>query len=501
MGMEKSVSVKKLFVVAITLKITSTVLGWALGSPWILGFVVPIAIMVLYIVVGLYRRDKSELSEEKFADSCYYLGFIFTISSIIVSLFDLPIIGDRLGDVAVRFGAAMTSTVLGLVVRVYLVNFKKDVHDINESVEDDLLDAANTLRTYLEMATEKMHEFNGIVDEASKTAMSRVHMSLEETAAYYSKRFSGLFSQIASSNKKAAEDSVAHLQRVSDQLDSTVTGYVESLNSSMDRFEGKLTEFAANLHQRLSGITFPEDYFAQSLTEPMAQLKLSVGSISGEVEEVVRGMRNGSGRVTRALEKVSTSAEGVSESIGQVKTVVVGQNEALALAKDQVEALGRLVATVQALETAVENVTTDIAAQHERFGRFAEVVERASTGREALVQYAERQSTATEEVSRQVGRLNEVVSGVADGIAQASSLKGEVAVYSEKLEKVLGTVMKAVEKSISETAHQPREERPTRGIFRGFKTSLSGRDSGTFSSRGEAPRPADGTGVNMTDPR
>lgn len=63
-----------------------------------------------YVLLGLKRRDH-DVTDEKFADTCYYLGFIFTITSIIFSLFDLPSIGTKLQEIAVRFGAAMVSDV------------------------------------------------------------------------------------------------------------------------------------------------------------------------------------------------------------------------------------------------------------------------------------------------------------------------------------------------------------------------------------------------------
>ena len=115
------IRLQKLFLVTLILKIGSSFLGWYLQLQWSLGFTVPLLIMSAYIFLGYHRRD-NDVTDEKFADTCYYLGFIFTITSIIFSLFDLPNIGTKIQDIAVRFGAAMVSTVLGLGVRVYLVS-------------------------------------------------------------------------------------------------------------------------------------------------------------------------------------------------------------------------------------------------------------------------------------------------------------------------------------------------------------------------------------------
>src|SRR5205085_699535 len=116
----QGIPVQKLFIATILLKITSSGIGWYLDpqwAKWSFGLAFPLLIMAAYVWLGLNRRD-GDVPDEKFADSCYYLGFIFTITSIIFSLFDLPNIGTKMQDIAVRFGAAMVSTVAGLVVRV-----------------------------------------------------------------------------------------------------------------------------------------------------------------------------------------------------------------------------------------------------------------------------------------------------------------------------------------------------------------------------------------------
>src|SRR6185369_1632964 len=152
------IRVQKLFFITLVIKIGSSFLGWYFQYQWTLGLAVPIAIMVTYIVLGYYRHD-TDVSDEKFADSCYYLGFIFTISAIIFSLFDLPNIGTKIQEIAVRFGAAMVSTVLGLAVRVALVSFKPDTNDALQAAEDAVVSASQKFREHLVMATEKLGDF------------------------------------------------------------------------------------------------------------------------------------------------------------------------------------------------------------------------------------------------------------------------------------------------------------------------------------------------------
>ena len=175
------IRVQKLFLIVLILKVGSSALGWYLQRPWSLGLVVPLALMGAYIFLGYFRRD-TDVTDEKFADTCYYLGFIFTITSIIFCLLDLPSIGTRIQDIAVRFGAAMVSTVLGLAVRVYLVSFKKDVGDAIKDAEDAVLDATAKFTEQLKVALERLRDFESQVDIGARSTVERVNLQVESLA-------------------------------------------------------------------------------------------------------------------------------------------------------------------------------------------------------------------------------------------------------------------------------------------------------------------------------
>lgn len=93
------------------------------------GFTVPVIIMGVYCALGWLRTLKGSYEEKlNFGDSCYYLGFLFTISAIIMSLVLLGKTGHSMSYAALAslFGAAMFTTLLGMLIRIMLVTFGKD---------------------------------------------------------------------------------------------------------------------------------------------------------------------------------------------------------------------------------------------------------------------------------------------------------------------------------------------------------------------------------------
>lgn len=233
------IRVQKLFLITLVLKVASSFLGWLLGDPWILGFTVPLLIMSAYIVLGIYRADR-DVSDEKFADTCYYLGFIFTITSIIFGLFDLPFIGTRIQDIAVRFGAAMVSTVLGLGVRVYLVSFRMDTADAIQDVEDNVVDAARRFAEQLAMTVDRLRDFESQVDGAAKSTVERVGAQIEALSRNHADKLTGFFSVLTAQNREAFTKALADVNAASHRLSILVDGYSQGVRTNLTGIQGQV---------------------------------------------------------------------------------------------------------------------------------------------------------------------------------------------------------------------------------------------------------------------
>ena len=112
-------------------KVLASILAFSLVSPWILGFFLPLGVMIAYIVVGWFSvKNNTRELRTIFGDSCYYLGFLFTLSTIVIALFDVGLRGVEIQAIATRFAAAMVSTLIGLAVRIAINLYNKHSHNI-----------------------------------------------------------------------------------------------------------------------------------------------------------------------------------------------------------------------------------------------------------------------------------------------------------------------------------------------------------------------------------
>lgn len=361
----RTIPVQKLFLITIFLKVLFSVIGWRVGSPWILGFAVPLTIMAAYIILGYYRVD-SDVSDEKFADSCYYLGFIFTITSIILSLFDLPHIGTKLPEIAVRFGAAMVSTVLGLVVRVYLVSFKKDIADAVEAAEETVIDAATKFGDNLMGVIEKIKAYEIVVDEAARNTVNKVDAQMEALSKAYGVRLEDFFVTLEENIKDASDDIFAELKQTSARAAGSLDMHSRTMNGNLETIQAKVNEFSNAVTSRLANTTFPDDFFSKSLGGPMQSLRDNINAVSVGISNVATEVQESNEALSVVTKSLRAKAASADKSISTITEVAEAQERILAQAQAQIEVLSALSGNLKDFDLSLGKVTDALGQQSNR---------------------------------------------------------------------------------------------------------------------------------------
>ena len=103
-----------------------------LGRFIVIGFLVPLCVMIWYLYYGYKKVRTCPELKKTVGDSAYFLGFLFTIASIIAAMGDMALTNmqdSTMTYVASRFALAMITTLLGMTYRTYLTEFDYDDED------------------------------------------------------------------------------------------------------------------------------------------------------------------------------------------------------------------------------------------------------------------------------------------------------------------------------------------------------------------------------------
>ncbi len=228
--------------------------------------VLPVVLMGSYAVLLMDWPDLRPRYD--FAgDNFYYLGFLYTLISLAISLYQFNTEGAT-NSIITNFGLALTSTILGLAGRI-LLNQPQDEDEAEARAREDLARANRRLRAEMEYSIDEFQQFRveakrvfeqldrGVA--AAGAALERQLEHLESGAA----RFGALRQRVGEVDRAAAEafrDIQAQRERfvsesrdVSDSLQELLANFrsvdfrrefiEELIEPTSERFRGLAREF------------------------------------------------------------------------------------------------------------------------------------------------------------------------------------------------------------------------------------------------------------------
>ena len=159
----------KLFVFLITAGLVAIAVGTFYENIWI-NLAIPIGIM-LYYAFTIYSNSDGFLSIEQKADSVYYMGFIYTLVAMTASLIALAN-NEQLDDfnsVVINFGLALSTTIIGLVIRIIWLQLdSKSLDDAESILKDRIIKQTSQLSEETENIITKMTALSSQLENASQ---------------------------------------------------------------------------------------------------------------------------------------------------------------------------------------------------------------------------------------------------------------------------------------------------------------------------------------------
>ena len=183
---------------------------------------VPVLLMLGYAAaLGLWKRLR--LRDDQTGDNFYYMGFIFTLTSLAVSLVQYSA-GSDVGEIVANFGVAVASTIAGIVLRIFFNLLRRDPIEVEHIARLELGDAAKRVRL----------ELNDVLIELAHFRRSNQQM-LEEG-----------FEEIRAEVKRSAEISMESVANAAKSLESQAAAFSDG--GAADKFKVELQALAEAVH-------------------------------------------------------------------------------------------------------------------------------------------------------------------------------------------------------------------------------------------------------------
>jgi len=341
------------FIIAIVTGGSLIAIGVLFNST-LLAVIAPVAVMLLYIRIA--NKD-TQLSQSIIGDSYYYMGFVFTLISLGSALFYLSINDNvDINTIVGSFGAALVTTVIGLVARLITTSFSFKATGQRKRLEDSIEKSLATFTEQLETLTSttissltKVHTHTQAT--LMKTLENYENVNEEISAQYKETMRSGeeSISKSITSLAKRIDDIEVSPNMVSDPIKRSFDEVLETLKSHNESY-GKLSKTMTRTNAKLS-----------------EQLENSGSQIQMHVDKVEIALIEAVGRQMIAYEKSlgSTSKEIVA-SFDNIKVLKVNSEKHLS---SELEGLSLRISEISKL---LSNACTPLQKSSELLGDSSE---------------------------------------------------------------------------------------------------------------------------------
>ncbi len=227
---------------------TSKLMGWSL--PIVTG--IPLLLMGIYFIVSLAVAG-FRLHNEQAGDNLYYMGFLFTLSSLGVSLYLFA--GETSIETIVRnFGIAVTSTIAGVTLRILFNQMRRDPIDIERSVRHELAEMTRRVRTELDSSSREFSHYRRVSNQMLSEGFEEIARQAERNGQEINK----ILEMLAKQAVTPINDAAAQLTTTTSQLSEII---------------GTFGAAVENVGRKLEEIRSPEDVVRAELAPAIAAIK------------------------------------------------------------------------------------------------------------------------------------------------------------------------------------------------------------------------------------
>ncbi|MBC8308803.1 MAG: hypothetical protein H8E55_75285 [Pelagibacterales bacterium] len=186
--------------------------------------IVLIALMMAYLlgVIFLNKKMNTFVRDEQMGDSFYYLGFLYTLTALAVSLFGIE---EDINELLKNFGIAITTTLIGLIGRIILSQFRESLDEMKEKSERQISDSARKLNTQLVQSIDILRNQSIAISKNTDKALQDSSSSL--------RRYMVENSKILQESTEKSKNVIEEFNRQA----SDITRKISRINIPADKFE------------------------------------------------------------------------------------------------------------------------------------------------------------------------------------------------------------------------------------------------------------------------
>jgi hypothetical protein len=306
-----------MFGVALAFGVAAILFGYWFQDPFItIGL--PALAIVVYWRLGL-RGEKRGISNEKFADTVYYLGFLFTLVALAVTLYTFSQSSGDQSQIVSQFGLALITTVVGLAIRVSLVNFQPSVEDVGDAAEGTLVTAAETFERTLNAISLQMRTQQNVMEATTRIAVETTTEALEAAVTATRESLTSATGTLSTGVNEASEKLKDTLRKAGEEGAQEIGTVLRKLSGDTATLAVELAAKREALMHQIDETILPADVLVNNLVPAVDSLKVQLDRQASLMQAAVDAQTDLPQRVQECVSAVRSAATLSAELIATLQ--------------------------------------------------------------------------------------------------------------------------------------------------------------------------------------
>src|SRR5450631_2494518 len=176
---------------------------------------VPVLIMIGYAVLLGARLFR--LRDDQAGDNLYYMGFLFTLTSLAVSLYQFSAAGSA-EQIVQNFGIAIASTIAGITLRILFNQMRRDPVEVEATARMELAEASRRVKRELDSTVLEFSYFRRMAQQSIADALDEVKETLGDTSDKLADEIKRFAATAGKPLEDASKRSGATLDRMNEKI-------------------------------------------------------------------------------------------------------------------------------------------------------------------------------------------------------------------------------------------------------------------------------------------
>jgi methyl-accepting chemotaxis protein len=268
---------------------------------------VPVLIMIGYALLLGTRLFR--LRDDQSGDNLYYMGFLFTLTSLAVSLYQFSAAGSA-EQIVQNFGIAIASTIAGIALRIFFNQMRRDPVEVEATARLELAEASRRVKRELESTILEFGYFRRMTQQSISDGLDEV----KESLGAVHEQFAGELAKLATTANKPFEEAFQRSGETFDRLNERTVEVLEVSRQLVQEGE----ELAKNTTSIVKAI---DDVFAR-----LAAHQTSDQIIQTKLAPMIQSLTEA---VNSLKDSTESQARNVEVNLRHTQSVVVAVNQLL----------------------------------------------------------------------------------------------------------------------------------------------------------------------------